>query len=112
VDGGRFVGPQEKTDYSVGSADLKMEIHPDKDTTWTIAHYQYYQDDAWRSHKTVYGVSWEGTTVGDELKRILDRYHDIASAPCSLDELVLFKSDLKPSGPVYTKMASWPLAME
>jgi 2'-5' RNA ligase len=48
----------------------------------------------------------------EELKRILDRYHDIASAPCSLDELVLFKSDLKPSGPVYTKMASWPLAME
>ena len=45
----------------------------------------------------------------EELKGILDRYHDIASEPCSLDELVLFKSDLKPSGPVYTKMASWPL---
>jgi 2'-5' RNA ligase len=44
-----------------------------------------------------------------ELKQILDRYHDITSKPCSLDELVLFKSDLKPSGPVYTKMASWPL---
>jgi len=44
-----------------------------------------------------------------ELKQILDRYHDITSDLCSLDELVLFKSDLKPSGPVYTKMASWPL---
>jgi len=45
----------------------------------------------------------------EELKRILDRYRDIASELCSLDKLVLFKSDLKPGGPVYTKMASWPL---
>ena len=45
----------------------------------------------------------------EELKGILDRYHDIASELCSLDELVLFKSDLKPGGPVYTKMATWPL---
>jgi 2'-5' RNA ligase len=45
----------------------------------------------------------------EELKRILDRYHGITSELFSLDELVLFKSDLKPSGPVYTKMASWPL---
>jgi 2'-5' RNA ligase len=42
-----------------------------------------------------------------ELREILERYQDIPSAPCPLDELVLFKSDLKPSGPVYTKMASW-----
>jgi 2'-5' RNA ligase len=45
----------------------------------------------------------------EELKWILDRYHDIASQPYCLDELVLFKSDLRPGGPVYTKMASWPL---
>ena len=45
----------------------------------------------------------------EELKRVLERYHDIASELHSLHELVLFKSDLKPSGPVYTKMASWPL---
>ncbi len=46
------------------------------------------------------------------LKTVLERYHDITSELYSLDELVLFKSDLKPSGPVYTKMASWPLKME
>jgi 2'-5' RNA ligase len=48
----------------------------------------------------------------EELKWILDRYHDIASELYSLDELVLFKSDLKPGGPVYTKMASWPFKIE
>jgi len=45
----------------------------------------------------------------EELKGILNRYHDLTSGLCTLDELVLFKSDLKPSGPVYTKMASWPM---
>ena len=44
-----------------------------------------------------------------ELKWILDKYHDISSDPHYLNELILFKSDLKPGGPVYTKMAVWPL---
>jgi len=46
----------------------------------------------------------------EELKTILDRYHDLTSDLQYLRELVLFKSDLKPDGPVYTKMASWPLS--
>jgi 2'-5' RNA ligase len=45
-----------------------------------------------------------------KLKWVLDRYHDIASDFRYLNELVLFKSDLKPDGPVYTKMAAWPLS--
>ena len=48
----------------------------------------------------------------EELKWVLDRYHDLISDLHSLNELVLFKSDLKPDGPVYTKMASWPLRIE
>lgn len=48
----------------------------------------------------------------EELKWILDRYHDITSDLCYLNELILFKSDLKPDGPVYTRMATWPLRVE
>jgi 2'-5' RNA ligase len=48
----------------------------------------------------------------EELKWILDRFHDIKSNPHYLNELVLFKSDLKPGGPIYTKMAAWPLRMD
>ena len=48
----------------------------------------------------------------DELKWILDRYYDISSDLHHLNELILFKSDLKPDGPVYTKMAVWPLRKE
>jgi 2'-5' RNA ligase len=45
----------------------------------------------------------------EDLKWILDKYHDIAGDLYRLEELVLFRSDLKPDGPVYTKMAAWPL---
>ncbi len=48
----------------------------------------------------------------EELKSILDRYHDLSGDLQYLNELVLFKSDLKPDGPVYTKMATWQLRVE
>ncbi len=48
-----------------------------------------------------------------DIQRILDsRYHTLNSELYYLDELVLYKSDLKPEGPVYTKMATWPLKVE
>jgi 2'-5' RNA ligase len=48
----------------------------------------------------------------EDMKWILDRYRDINSALYQLNELILYKSDLKPDGPVYTKMATWPLREE
>jgi 2'-5' RNA ligase len=49
---------------------------------------------------------------GEDMKWILDRYRDINSDLYQLNELILYKSDLKPDGPVYTKMATWPLRVE
>jgi hemoglobin/transferrin/lactoferrin receptor protein len=72
VDGGGGVGPQDRTGYGVCSGDVRIEYLPNADTTWTFAHYQLHEDDAWRAHKTVHGISWEGTTVGNELRRIID----------------------------------------
>jgi 2'-5' RNA ligase len=48
----------------------------------------------------------------EELKWILDRFHDINSDDDYLKELVLFKSDLRPAGPIYTKMAAWSLKIQ
>jgi hemoglobin/transferrin/lactoferrin receptor protein len=72
VDGGGGLGRQDRTGYSVYSGDFRLDYRPDEDSLWTFAHYQLFKDDAWRTHKTIYGISWEGTTVGDEIKRILD----------------------------------------
>ena len=40
---------------------------------------------------------------------ILTRYRDLASPVCPLNELILFKSELRPGGSFYTQLASWPL---
>jgi 2'-5' RNA ligase len=45
-----------------------------------------------------------------ELERLLSTYRDLSSPDCDLNELVLFRSDLKPGGAVYSKMLSWPLS--
>ena len=40
----------------------------------------------------------------------LSKYEDLSSPVCMLGELILFKSDLKPSGAEYTKLQVWPLS--
>jgi len=44
-----------------------------------------------------------------ELESLLSDHRGLTSPACSLNELVLFKSDLKPGGAVYSKLQSWPL---
>lgn len=38
------------------------------------------------------------------------KYRDLKSPASLLNELILFKSDLKPGGAVYTKLEAWPLS--
>jgi len=64
-----------------------------------------------RPHLTI-GRFKDRVDRDEELKSILDRHHDITSNLHHLNELILFKSDLKPDGPVYTRMATWPLRVE
>ena len=44
-----------------------------------------------------------------ELDAILARYQDLTSPACRLRELILYKSELRPGGSVYTQLRSWPL---
>ena len=36
------------------------------------------QNDAWRTHRTIFGINWEGTTNGSEQKRALDQTRTLA----------------------------------
>ena len=47
--------------------------------------------------------------MDSEEDQLLSKYEDLSSSVCSLKELILFKSDLKPTGAVYTKVEAWPL---
>ncbi len=73
VEAGGAVGKQPKTGYDEWDADLKLEYFIDPDTVLTVAHQHVEQDDAWRTHKTIYGISWKGTEVGNELERSLNQ---------------------------------------
>ena len=70
---GRGVGLQHHTGYDEWGGDLKIEYLLNDDAKFVFGHYNFYQDNAWRTHKTIHGVSWEGTAVGNEAYRILDQ---------------------------------------
>ena len=67
------LGRLPHTGYEEWAVDGKLELFLNDDTQLTIFHQQLHQDDAWRVHKTIFGKSWAGTTVGDERSRILDQ---------------------------------------
>jgi len=62
---GNSVGVQPKTGYDEFNGDVKFEFLPHENSKLTVLHQQNYQNDVWRTHKTMYGISWEGTTVTD-----------------------------------------------
>ncbi|MGD2063919.1 MAG: TonB-dependent receptor plug domain-containing protein, partial [Nitrospirota bacterium] len=73
VRGGREIGLQPKTGYDEIDGDIKVEYLISDDARLVFAHQQVDQDDAWRTHKTRFARSWEGTEVGDERRRSLDQ---------------------------------------
>lgn len=73
LEGGKNVGTQEMTGYDEVDWDARLEYFPAENTTLVLAHQGVSIDDAWRTHKTIYGIDWEGLTVGNELRRVLDQ---------------------------------------
>lgn len=75
--GGEDVGRQPKTGYGELDWDAKLEYKVQPDTTLVLAHQTVDQDDAWRTHRTIYGVPWEGTTIGTDRRLVLDQHRDL-----------------------------------
>jgi len=61
---------------------------------------------SFKPHLTL-GRFRKGTSA--HLDEFLTKFEDLSSPICTLDELVLFKSELKPTGAFYTKLDSWAL---
>ncbi len=70
---GGGTGLQHHTGYDEWGGDVKIEYLINKDAKLIFGHYNFYQNDAWRTHKTMHGISWKGTTIGNEAYRILDQ---------------------------------------
>jgi hypothetical protein len=73
VRGGDDVGDQPNTGYDESAFDLHADYTLALDTTLTLVHQQVAQDDAWRTHRTVYGIDWEGLKHGDDQRHVFDQ---------------------------------------
>ncbi|RMF77223.1 MAG: TonB-dependent receptor, partial [Nitrospirae bacterium] len=73
VRGGREVGLQPATGYGERDGDVKLVWAVSPEVRLTLAHQQVAIEDAWRTHKTVQGISWHGTEVGSDKVRSFDQ---------------------------------------
>lgn len=70
LQGGEDVGRQPYTGYSQWDVDAKVEYLLRPETTLTFAYQRTVQDDVKRTHRTGFGLGWQGLETGT------DRLHD------------------------------------
>ena len=67
------LGRQPGTGYDQWSYNVRFDAALDPDWSLTAVHQQLRQDDVWRTHSTVFGIPWQGTTIGSDLRRSFDQ---------------------------------------
>jgi len=67
------------------------------------------EDRDFRPHLTLARFKTPFGKTG-ELEKLMTEHRGLTSPACSLNELVLFRSDLRPGGAVYTKLRSWQMS--
>jgi hemoglobin/transferrin/lactoferrin receptor protein len=75
--GGKDVGVQDNTGYEELDWDLRGDYHFAKDAVLTLAHQTVSQRDAWRTHRTIYGIDWDGLKHGDDKSLSYDQRRDL-----------------------------------
>lgn len=83
--GGDMIGDMPETGYSEIDGDVKIVFRPNKDMDITAAFQRVEQNNAPRTHSTIYGKSFDGTDVGTDLRRDFDQ----------LRELVYLQADVR-----------------
>ncbi len=78
LSGGNGTGIQPNSGYDEWDADLKLEHFLGRDERLVFAYQRVQQDDAPRTHRTIFAVPFEGTTVGTDLRHDLDQDRSLA----------------------------------
>jgi len=81
------LGELPHTGFDEVGFDLRMDHYFRENVRGTFAYQQFEQNDLWRVHKTIYGRSWEGTSVGRELRRSGDQSRRLAYAQIKADDI-------------------------
>ncbi|MEM9413851.1 MAG: TonB-dependent receptor [Planctomycetota bacterium] len=77
LQGGSDIGRQDGTGYGQYAADAKIEYFLDDNSRLVLAHQRIRQNNVPRTHSTVDGISFAGTTIGSDLQRDLDQERDL-----------------------------------
>ncbi|MDA0576863.1 MAG: TonB-dependent receptor [Verrucomicrobia bacterium] len=93
LEGGRDVGTQPHTGYDELDFDGRMDADVGDDGLLTVAFQSVDQDDAWRTHRTIYGIDWEGLARGDDKVHRFDQHRDLAYARYRQAALNAFLAD-------------------
>ncbi|HJR68614.1 MAG TPA: TonB-dependent receptor [Gammaproteobacteria bacterium] len=79
-------GHLPKTGYDEDDADLRLEYDVSDSQHFVFAHQRLTQDDAWRTHATIYAVPFRGSAVGSDLSRLLEQGRDLTYAQYYSDD--------------------------
>ncbi len=74
------LGRLPKTGYDEFDFDAKAEYWLDDALKFTLAHQQVHQDDVWRTHRTIFGVPWEGATIGTDRRHVFEQDRNLTYA--------------------------------
>lgn len=77
VEGGRDVGRQPFTGYDEQAWDARADYVFETGAMLSLAHQSVRQDDAWRTHRTIYGIEWKGLSKGDDQVHVFDQSRDL-----------------------------------
>ncbi len=73
VEAGGATGVQPKTGYDEQDANARVEIDVTSQATLLLGYQYVSQDDTWRTHRTIYGIHWNGTQVGTDRELVFDQ---------------------------------------
>jgi hemoglobin/transferrin/lactoferrin receptor protein len=84
---GRGTGSQPRTGYTESGLDASLAYRIGPHARLTALAQDFTQDDAWRTHSTVYGSTWHGTRPGNDLQRSLDQSRRLFAVQLHADHL-------------------------
>ncbi len=76
--GGDIIGEQPNSGYTEADGDVKLVVRPNKDVDITAAFQRVEQNNAPRTHSTIFAKSFDGTTIGTDLRRDFDQLRELA----------------------------------
>jgi hemoglobin/transferrin/lactoferrin receptor protein len=84
---GRGTGSQPRTGYTESGLDASLAYRIGQHARLTALVQDFSQDDAWRTHSTVFGSTWLGTRPGNDLQRSLDQSRRLFAVQLHADHL-------------------------